>query len=74
MIIIEQVFHTLHPIKVMFGTLCVAQFLLESTIEETAIDWLKDMGYKYASASETAFDGIVQISANMFVCISHIHN
>jgi type I restriction enzyme R subunit len=29
----------------------------ESTIEQAAIDWLKDMGYEYAFGPEIAFDG-----------------
>jgi hypothetical protein len=29
----------------------------ESTIEQAAIDWLKDLGYDYAFGPEIAFDG-----------------
>jgi hypothetical protein len=29
----------------------------ESTIEQAAIDWLKDLGYSYAFGPEIAFDG-----------------
>lgn len=29
----------------------------ESTIEEAAIDWLKDLGYTYTFGPEIAFDG-----------------
>ena len=29
----------------------------ESTIEQAAIDWLKDLGYTYAFGPEIAFDG-----------------
>src|SRR5215213_3948351 len=29
----------------------------ESTIEEAAVDWLKDLGYEYAFGPEIAFDG-----------------
>ena len=31
----------------------------ESTIEQAAIDWLKDLGYSYAFGPEIAFDGDV---------------
>lgn len=37
----------------------------ESTIEQAAIDWLKDLGYSYAFGPEIAFDGIVHALASL---------
>lgn len=33
----------------------------ESTIEQAAIDWLKELGYGYAFGPESAFDGTVRV-------------
>jgi hypothetical protein len=37
----------------------------ESTIEQAAIDWLKELGYEYAFSPETAFDGFVRTIARL---------
>jgi hypothetical protein len=34
-------------------------YFTESTIEQAAIDWVKDLGYDYAFGTEIAFDGAV---------------
>ena len=33
----------------------------ESTIEQAAIDWLKELGYGYAFGPEIAFDGVIRL-------------
>lgn len=35
----------------------------ESTIEQAAIDWLKDLGYDYVFGPEIAFDGVVSVAS-----------
>jgi hypothetical protein len=37
----------------------------ESTIEQAAIEWLKDLGYAYAFAPEIAFDSSVRTLASL---------
>ena len=39
--------------------------LTESTIEQAAIDWLKDLGYDYAFGPEIAFDSDVRTLASL---------
>lgn len=34
----------------------------ESTIEQAAIDWLKELGYNYAFSPEIVFDGGVRVA------------
>ena len=37
----------------------------ESIIEQTTIDWLKDLGYSYAFGPEIAFDSFVGMLASL---------
>ena len=37
----------------------------ESTIEQAAIDWLKNLGYTYAFGLEIAFDGSLRTLGNL---------
>ena len=34
----------------------------ESTIEQAAIDWLKELGYEYVFGPEIAFDGVLSVT------------
>ncbi len=44
----------------------MANIFSESTIEQVAVDWLKDLGYTYAFGPEIAFDSDVRTLARLW--------